>query len=261
MNKISFICLCYNQQNSIIKLIKSIQYSDISYEIIIIDDCSFDNSVQNIKSLKDNNIKLVQLDKNKNSQSLSRNIGVSCSTGNYIMFMDGDDYYNSYELNKLYKSLSNNQSSLIALSSIHLSKNIQYQTSFTYYTDEILHSITMFCISKQYLIDNFIQWDENKYYVDGEDFYYTFKLLAYKPTIYYSNLYTANIIKNINSNTNNKYKNKNYIDYIHQMCTDTILLCLNANNMGLIKYINQYEENEIYRYLQVINENNNDMQK
>ncbi len=103
MNKISFICLCYNQQNSIIKLIKSIQYSDISYEIIIIDDCSFDNSVQNIKSLKDNNIKLVQLDKNKNNQSLSRNIGVSCSTGNYIMFMDGDDYYNSYELNKRWR--------------------------------------------------------------------------------------------------------------------------------------------------------------
>lgn len=243
---ISFICLCYNQEKSIIKLIKSIQYAHIPYEIIVIDDKSDDNSVNNIENLKDNNIKIIKLNKNINNQSYSRNLGVKLSKGNYIMYMDGDDYYNSYELNKLYNNLNN--SDLISIKSIHLGK-IHYITYLNFLDNEILHSITMFCINKNYLIKNNITWDENKYYVDGEDFYYTFKLLAFNPSIMYTNYYTANIIKSLNSNSLQKYINKNYIKYIKEMCLDIVLFCVSHNNINLIKYIKQYEINEINRYL------------
>lgn len=247
--KISFICLCYNQEKSIIKLIKSIQYSNINYEIIIIDDDSTDNSIEKINKLNDKNILIIKNNKNLNNQSYSRNIGINNSTGDYIMYMDGDDYYNSYELNKLYNYLKNNNNELIAINTIHIPD--YYTTYFTYNTEEILHSITLFCIKKDYLIKHNIEWDEKKYYVDGEDFYYTFELLTFNPFIEYSNFYTANVIKNINSNSHKKYKNKYYIQYIYNMCTDTILYCTENNNFNLIKYINAYEKNEINRYLGV----------
>lgn len=251
--KISFICLCYNQQESIIKLIKSIQYSCINYEIIIIDDCSTDNSVNNIKQLKDNNIIIIENSVNLNNQSYSRNLGISKSTGDYIMYMDGDDYYNSYELHKLYKLLPV-ETDCISLNTIHLTEN--YITSFTYNTEEILHSVTLFCIKKDYLLKYNIKWEETKYYVDGEDFYYTFELLTFNPSILYTNLYTAHTIRTSNSNSLKKYKNKLYPKYIYNMCIDIILYCTSNNNFNLIKYINTYEINETDRYLEANNENN-----
>ncbi len=62
-------------------------------EIIVIDDCSTDNSVKIIKDFcqRDNRIKLIEFKSNR-SANVARITGIEASSGKYIMFVDPDDF-------------------------------------------------------------------------------------------------------------------------------------------------------------------------
>ena len=111
--KISFIIPIFNKEKYLETLILSIQHQLIEeFEIIFIDDFSNDNSVKIInKFLKiDRRIKLIKNKLNKGTL-YSRCYGVLHSNGEYINFVDPDDFvlknglYNSYT-NKLHKKKS-----------------------------------------------------------------------------------------------------------------------------------------------------------
>ena len=72
------------------------------FECIIIDDASTDNSVKIIRKLikNDSRFKLVALDK-PYGISHARNIGLDMASGEYIAFLDSDDCYTQYALEKL----------------------------------------------------------------------------------------------------------------------------------------------------------------
>lgn len=105
MHKISIIIPCFNVDKHINKCLESISRQTLrDLEIICIDDCSTDNTVQRIKEYTSNNpqlnIRLIQ--KRKNSGvSATRNIGIDNATGEYIGFIDPDDYID----NDFYKKL------------------------------------------------------------------------------------------------------------------------------------------------------------
>lgn len=63
-------------------------------EIIVVDDASTDNSASILASLaeSDSRLKVIQHAQNQ-SQHMARKTGVAASIGQYIMFMDPDDYY------------------------------------------------------------------------------------------------------------------------------------------------------------------------
>lgn len=91
---ISVIVTSYNKSEYIEKCIESIEnntYKDL--EIIIVEDCSTDNSLDIINRLikKYDNIRLIKNDINHGA-GYSRNIGVKNSNGDYISFIDADDY-------------------------------------------------------------------------------------------------------------------------------------------------------------------------
>ena len=62
------------------------------YELIVIDDCSSDGTLDKIK--KFNDIKVIEHTRNK-CLGGARNSGVRKATGEYIIFLDGDDYLNN----------------------------------------------------------------------------------------------------------------------------------------------------------------------
>ena len=70
-------------------------------EIIIIDDCSEDDTVNIIKSLQkeDKRIKLIKHKENKGSL-ISRNEGIFFSKGKYLIFPDGDDIISENIINQ-----------------------------------------------------------------------------------------------------------------------------------------------------------------
>ena len=91
--KVSIISPVYNTGKFIMRFLKSIQnqnFNDI--EIILIDDCSKDNSVELIKRCQneDKRIRLIKNKKNKGTFA-SRIIGIQQSVGIYIMIPDSDD--------------------------------------------------------------------------------------------------------------------------------------------------------------------------
>ncbi len=100
---ISFCISVYNVEDYIEKTIQSIigQKHLYNFEIIIIDDCSTDNSFTICEkfSRENNNIQLYKNEKNM-GVSYSRNFAIKNSKGKYIWFIDGDDllYPNSISL-------------------------------------------------------------------------------------------------------------------------------------------------------------------
>ena len=91
----SIILPNYNSSRWINKCIDSILsqvYND--FELIIVDDMSTDDSVQKIKPYNDPRIKLIELD-HKAYNGGTRNIGVANAKGEYILFIDCDDWVNS----------------------------------------------------------------------------------------------------------------------------------------------------------------------
>ena len=95
MKKISVIIPVYNSERYLVRCIETIiNQTYYNLEIILIDDGSTDNSLKicNEYSLKDDRIKV--LHKENNGAASARNAGLDCATGDYIAFVDSDDYIN-----------------------------------------------------------------------------------------------------------------------------------------------------------------------
>lgn len=69
-------------------------------EIIIVDDCSTDNSVEIVRNLMKNDKRIILCDLTVNGGvSHARNVGAQIATSEYITFLDSDDYY--FDLHKI----------------------------------------------------------------------------------------------------------------------------------------------------------------
>ena len=99
---VSIITPSYNSEKFINECVSSIlNQKYVNWELIIVDDCSKDNSVKIIKSLakKDNRIKPIFLEENVGAAK-ARNIALYNAKGKYIAFLDSDDTWMSDKLEK-----------------------------------------------------------------------------------------------------------------------------------------------------------------
>lgn len=99
---ISVIIPAYNAEQYIAEAIDSVlRQTFTGFEIIIVDDCSVDNTWEIIKaySSKDERIKIYKNDKNS-GVSFTRNFGVSNAEYNWIAFLDADDAWREDKLQK-----------------------------------------------------------------------------------------------------------------------------------------------------------------
>ncbi|HBK82712.1 MAG TPA: hypothetical protein DDZ41_03810 [Flavobacterium sp.] len=110
--KLSVIIPVYNAQNTIEKCVESIvlqksNWSDI--EIIICNDGSTDNSQEVLNALSSQYNWVIVAHLEKKGVSEARNYALSKVTGDYVWFIDSDDYVSIDSLNLIYKSLYNSQ--------------------------------------------------------------------------------------------------------------------------------------------------------
>ena len=94
-NKVSVIIPTYNSSKTVKRSVESVLNQTYqNFEIIITDDNSNDNTVSVIeKYLKNhNNIKLFCLDENRGA-GYARNFCIEKASGDYIAFLDSDDYW------------------------------------------------------------------------------------------------------------------------------------------------------------------------
>lgn len=100
--KVSIIVALYNKEKYIKKCLKSLVNQTLKdIEIIVVNDCSTDKSLDVVKSLDDKRIKVINNKKNKGI-GITRNIGVAKATGEYIGFVDADDYVEKDMYEKYY---------------------------------------------------------------------------------------------------------------------------------------------------------------
>ena len=107
---ITVIVPTYNVEKYIDECLTSIldqTYENI--EIIVVDDCSSDNTFEIIKKYqnKDSRIKILRNEVNK-GVSYSRNVGLDNMNGKYVCFVDGDDIIDKYQIEYLYRLIKTN---------------------------------------------------------------------------------------------------------------------------------------------------------
>lgn len=113
MRKISIVVPVYNVEEYIRECIESIMRQKYdNYELILVDDGSKDKSGNVCDEYKSD--KVIVIHKENAGVSSARNVGIKKSTGDYIMFMDADDFLaNDMCLNILNDSLRNNPDVLL----------------------------------------------------------------------------------------------------------------------------------------------------
>ncbi len=108
MCKITIVIPICNVENYVKTCIESAMKQTLQdIEIICIDDASTDRSAKILKDCakQDPRIKIISYDVNK-SASQARKDGALAATGEFIMFLDGDDYLENNACEELYKSMA-----------------------------------------------------------------------------------------------------------------------------------------------------------
>lgn len=105
MPKVSVIVPVYNTDKYLVKCINSLLKQTLKdIEIIIVDDASTDNSytiASSFATLFPDKVKLIRQSKNT-GVAKARNLGLQYATGDYISFIDSDDYIDENMLEEMY---------------------------------------------------------------------------------------------------------------------------------------------------------------
>jgi glycosyltransferase involved in cell wall biosynthesis len=109
---LSFVIPVYNAAPYLEKCVESIFQSELSddeIEIIFVDDGSTDNSVEVAQQLCEKHTQVSLYTQKNQGSSVARNTGMQYVTGDYIWFVDSDDYIDSAELKEIYDKINENK--------------------------------------------------------------------------------------------------------------------------------------------------------
>lgn len=100
MPLVSVIIPSYNAESYIEECINSVLSQRLKdFELIVVDDGSTDSTVNLIKTFQDNRLSLIEAP--HSNAGRARNLGMSKATGNYLYFLDADDFISEDCLLKL----------------------------------------------------------------------------------------------------------------------------------------------------------------
>lgn len=136
---LSFVIPAYNAENYIKRCLESIApllSQDI--EAIVVNDGSTDSTSSIIQTLSTTNPHIHLVSQPNQGQSIARNVGLSHAQGNYIWFVDSDDYIDPQQVQPIIENLTSNQYDLIAIGRLdeheHGCKQTQHLWEATYAT-------------------------------------------------------------------------------------------------------------------------------
>ena len=175
---ISIIITAYNAEKTIEKCLNSIldtQYND--YEIILVNDGSTDNTEKIIELFASDKIKYYK--KANTGVADSRNFGIDKAKGDYITFVDSDDYVSSNYFEGIDKYI-NEGIDIIKRKGIIVNKNNQEkikgdtfdittgEDAFNKlcFTDIYLDTLWSYIIKKSLLIDNNLYFEKDRFHED-----------------------------------------------------------------------------------------------
>ena len=94
MVKISIIIPIFNNEEYLEQCIESVQRQTVKeLEIICVDDGSKDQSAELIRRLRQEDARIILHQQENRGAAAARNVGIQLAGGEYIAFLDADDYY------------------------------------------------------------------------------------------------------------------------------------------------------------------------
>ena len=188
------------------------------FELICVDDGSTDNSMEILEKYKmtDNRVKVIHFEQNKGA-SAARNAGIENAKGEFIGFVDSDDYIDE----RFYENLLQKSNDYdIVIGKLVLSTNI----SKFYYKSKFKNHWSIYdsIWRKEFLNENNIRYDETL--KTGNDFAFNVLAFKYNPRIlnlpdegiyYYYKRRTGSLrnfskkeLRKFNKNAYKSFKNK-----------------------------------------------------
>ena len=177
--KVSVIVPIYNVERYIYKCVKSLMLQDYcNIEIILVDDGSPDNSGRIIDELSKEDKRIIVIHKTNGGVSTARNSGLLQATGEYVMFVDGDDWvekdYVSYFLNIVQKDglpigmNKNNFHTEEAIAGSGTNYVVSAEKAIEWlYTGELFVGVWNKIYSRDFLLEHDLQFDETIWYGEG----------------------------------------------------------------------------------------------
>lgn len=211
--KISVIVPVYNAEKYLKKCLESLIYQTYSpIEIICINDGSTDKSLEILNEYKSVESRIVVIDKKNEGASVARNLGIDMAKGDYVSFIDSDDWvfltlYSEFAeyINKVQQDIDiymfnlasyiEGEDDIMPRTLLFLSDWTNHKDEYTIHTfDDCMkpfsHNISA-CnkiFRKKFLDDENIRFPENLHY---EDTYFSIKTglraksIMLNPNIYY----------------------------------------------------------------------------
>lgn len=226
---VSIIIPIYNKEkylNNCISSIKNQSLKDI--EVICVDDGSTDDSLSTLKSYTSDDSRFKIIKQENRGPGLARNVGLENATGEYVLFLDADDWIESESLEQLYKQATSNNSDLVLFNSIEhypdnylrkriyvVSNDIKNYDNFTFnclYNKRLVMNSYFIVCTKLHKLD-FLRKNNIKFQEDVlfEDVLFHIKTMikanniSYNPQFFYHYMRTDNSRQNTSIQTSKSF--------------------------------------------------------
>ena len=228
MPQFSIIIPTYNASQYISKCITSIinqHYTD--FECIIVNDGSTDNSIEICQSIIKEDLRFSIIDNPKKGVSSARNCGLDRATGNYVVFVDSDDWIEpTLLLNLIQKG---NNADIIQYDFYQISGDSKTEIHLNSDINLIVQSegtVVWKRAFKKEIIDK-IRFNENIH--GGEDYIFTIQVFLNSK----SYQYLSDCLYNYNTDNQESIMHTNYMaNFTHQLlATNEVENILKTHNI------------------------------
>lgn len=175
MKKISIIVPLYNSEKFLTKCLESlVNQTYPNYEIILINDGSTDNSKKICEDYMKKHKNIVLINQKNSGQGKARNVGIKAATGDYVTFVDSDDWVDLDMLQILYDN-SDFGNCDIVVSGLYkvIGEKEYFYDNFMFLSDDNQSNFIIShpgpvakLIKKDLLINNNLYFMEKVYYED-----------------------------------------------------------------------------------------------
>ena len=151
--RLSIVIPVYNVADYIKKCVDSLEQQDIpqaTYELIIINDGSPDNSKEVVLQLMKQYNNIVFIDQENQGVSKARNAGIEKARGKYLVFIDPDDYVATNSFCGVLKSADDSQAQITFLGYKFLNEDntVRKEILFTELKDKVFPGIAAYGLSR-----------------------------------------------------------------------------------------------------------------
>lgn len=281
--KYSIIVPVYNVEKYIDKCLSSIlNQSYKNYEVIIVNDGTKDNSVKIIEKYTKKYDNFILYNKENGGLSDARNYGLKYINGDYLLFIDSDDYINKDLLMELNNLLEEKKYDLIKFkmklvdengnfirneNGLECSKEISSKDIFG---EEFCEPACTYCYNVNFWKKNKFKFIKNKIH---EDFGLIPEIIMRADNFYYLNYYGYNYVQRQNSIMTTKsiekdirkaydmleqfdrlislkFKNKNYVEVYNSFLANAVIAkAKTLNGSAKKKYIKELKKRNVFNLL------------